>query len=155
MRTATRINGGRAVGKTALKLLSLALLSLWLVPMLALAQEPTAPPAGQPTTTQSNMSRNATSSLGGFANTAGYNTSSAATPTAIIGNIIGYALALLGVVFTILTIYAGFLWMTAQGNEEQISKAKKMLTNAVIGMVIIGAAYAISSFVITQITASV
>ena len=67
------------------------------------------------------------------------------------GNIIGYALGLLGVVFVILTIYAGYLWMTAQGNEEQITKAKKMITNAVIGFIIISLAYVITSFVVTSV----
>jgi len=98
---------------------------------------------------------NAMTPLDDVAKGAGYNPSGSATPVSIVGNIVGYASALLGIVFTILTIYAGFLWMTAQGNEEQIGKAKKMLTNAVIGMVIVGAAYAISSFVISNITASV
>ena len=77
------------------------------------------------------------------------------TPAMIVGNVIGYILALLGVVFTILIIYAGFLYMTAQGNEEQVGKAKKLMMNAIIGMVIIGASYAISSFVISTITKSV
>jgi len=151
MNTVMNNSSRHATGNAVFAMLSFAMLSLWLVPIFAWAQTT---PAGQPTTPPNNIGSSATTSLGKFATDAGYSTSAATTPTSIVGNIIGYALALLGVVFTILTIYAGFLWMTAQGNEEQISKAKKMLTNAVIGMIIIGAAYAISSFVINTLTTS-
>ena len=72
-------------------------------------------------------------------------------PTLIISDIIGALLGLLGLIFIVLIIYAGFLWMTAQGNEEQIGKAKKMITNAVIGIIITAMAYTISSFVIAAL----
>lgn len=65
----------------------------------------------------------------------------------IIANIIRAALGLLGIVVVGLMIYAGFLWMTAGGNEDQIGKAKKILINATIGLVIILSAYAIVSFI--------
>jgi hypothetical protein len=48
-------------------------------------------------------------------------------------------------------IYAGILWMTAQGNEQQVSKAKNLLINATIGLIITLAAYAITSFIGTEI----
>lgn len=69
----------------------------------------------------------------------------------ITGDIIGYALSLLGVVFMILIIYSGFLWMTARGNEENAQKAKTIMTNAVIGIAIIFAAYAITNFLINSL----
>lgn len=68
-----------------------------------------------------------------------------------VTNIIAFILSFLGVVFLVLTIYAGFLWMTARGNEAQVSKAKDMLTNAVIGLIIITAAYSITAFVGNQL----
>ncbi|MFH1789897.1 MAG: hypothetical protein ABH832_02405 [bacterium] len=55
-------------------------------------------------------------------------------------------LSTLGVIFFVLTIYAGFLWMTAGGNEEQIEKSKKLLKRAVIGLIIILSAYSITWF---------
>jgi hypothetical protein len=76
------------------------------------------------------------------------------SPVLIIGSIISVALGLLGVIFVILMIYAGFLWMTAGGNEETVKKAKKWLANAVIGLIIVLAAYAISTFVIQSIIGS-
>mgnify|MGYP007094937435 CR=1 FL=1 len=68
-----------------------------------------------------------------------------------IGQIIKLALGFVGVVVVIIMIYAGFLWMTAGGNEDQVKKAKAWMTNAVIGLVIVLAAYAISDFAIKTI----
>jgi len=62
----------------------------------------------------------------------------------ITQTIINAVLSFLGVIFTIIIIYAGIKWMTAEGNPESITKAKGMLKNAVIGLIIVIAAYAIS-----------
>lgn len=61
--------------------------------------------------------------------------------------IIRYALGLLGFVFLLLTLYAGFLWMTAGGDETNIEKAKKILTASVIGLAIILLSYSLTTFV--------
>lgn len=65
----------------------------------------------------------------------------------IIARIIRAALGLLGIILVVLIMYAGYLWMTAGGNEEQISKSKAMLKNAVVGLAIILSAYAIVWFI--------
>jgi len=65
--------------------------------------------------------------------------------------VINAILGLLGIIFLVLTIYAGFLWMTAAGNDDQVSKAKSIITAAIIGIVIIVAAYAITNFVLGAI----
>lgn len=44
--------------------------------------------------------------------------------------------------------------MTAAGNEEQVGKAKKLLTAAIIGLIIVLSAYAISYFVISKLGAT-
>lgn len=46
-------------------------------------------------------------------------------------------LLFVGFVFVILLIYGGYLWMTAGGNEEQLTKAKKTIVNSVIAVLII------------------
>ena len=66
----------------------------------------------------------------------------------LIGNIIRTFIGLLGIVFLLLMIYAGYQWLTAQGDSDKVSHAKDLLKNAVIGLIIITAAYAIASFVI-------
>ncbi len=66
----------------------------------------------------------------------------------LIGNIISALLSVLGIIFVVLVVYAGFLYLTAQGEDTKVKKAKTLLTQSVIGLVIIVAAYAISAFVI-------
>ncbi|HRH32921.1 MAG TPA: hypothetical protein PK720_02140 [bacterium] len=68
-----------------------------------------------------------------------------------VGEIISIVLSLLGVVFMILMIYAGFNWMTAGGDEEQISKSRNTIKAAIIGLLIVVAAYALSVFIIENL----
>lgn len=75
----------------------------------------------------------------------GLSTNSVST-TAI--QIINTALGLLAILCTGLMIYAGFLWMTAGGNDEKVEKAKKTIWACVLGLLIILSAWGISSFVL-------
>jgi len=63
-------------------------------------------------------------------------------------------LALLGIVALGITVYAGFTWMTAGGNDEKVGEAKKWLTRGVIGIAIILTSFSITSFVISSILKS-
>lgn len=65
-----------------------------------------------------------------------------------IGAFVSALLGLLGVIFFILTMYAGVLWMTAGGNTDSVKKAKQILGNAVIGLILTVTSYAITYFVI-------
>jgi len=69
----------------------------------------------------------------------------------IIAGIIRIALSLLGIILIILIMYGGALWMTSGGNQEQITKARKILVNAVIGLAIILSSYAIVLFVMRML----
>lgn len=57
-------------------------------------------------------------------------------------------LALLAIFFLGLMLYAGIRWLTARGQEDLIGKAQHTLQAAVIGLGIVLAAYAITSFVL-------
>jgi len=74
---------------------------------------------------------------------------------ALIGNLINVLLSVLGIILVVIIVYAGYMWMTAGGDTDKVKKAKAWMANAVIGIVIIVAAYAISSFVIDAISNSV
>src|SRR3989338_8173076 len=63
----------------------------------------------------------------------------------LVAVVIQAFLGLLGVIFLVLILYAGYNWMTAQGEEEKVTKAKDTLQRAVIGLIIIVSAYAIRS----------
>lgn len=69
-------------------------------------------------------------------------------PRLTFANIVRTALEVLGVLLLALNLYAGFLWMTAGGNEDKVTKAKSLLFQAVVGLVIILSAYAITQYVI-------
>ena len=71
--------------------------------------------------------------------------------TDIIGKLINIFLGFLGVIFLVLMLYAGFLWMTAQGEETKVKRAKDMITQAIIGLIIVVAAFAISNFVLASL----
>ncbi|MBI1961525.1 MAG: hypothetical protein HYS45_02385 [Parcubacteria group bacterium] len=68
-----------------------------------------------------------------------------------IANVVNILLGFLGILAVIIILYAGFKWMTASGNEEQVGEARKMLLQAVIGLVIIMLAWVITNFVTSQI----
>jgi cbb3-type cytochrome oxidase subunit 3 len=64
-----------------------------------------------------------------------------------ISSIITTVLSFLGVIFLVLMIYGGLIWMTARGNEKNVDRAKDIIFDSIIGLIIIIAAYAITYFV--------
>jgi len=85
-----------------------------------------------------------------LASKAGYNTAQT-NLNQIVGNVIQTVLGLLGIIFLLLIIYGGVIWMTAQGEEAKVEKAQRIIRNAVIGLIIVISAYAISYFIINAI----
>lgn len=65
----------------------------------------------------------------------------------LIGKIIGAGLALLGVIFFVIIIYAGIIWMMAMGKEEKVNEAKDMIVAAILGLIVVLAAYAITRLI--------
>lgn len=68
-----------------------------------------------------------------------------------VARIIRAALGFLGVVAVVMILYGGFIYMTAGGNEEKVSEAKKILINGAIGLVIILSAFSIASFIMSKL----
>lgn len=64
-------------------------------------------------------------------------------------NIIRIILGLLAFIAIALIIYGGFVWMTSGGDPNKVQKAKQIIYNVVIGLIIIFSAFAIASFVIS------
>ncbi len=65
----------------------------------------------------------------------------------VVALIIKVVLGFLGIIFLALLVFAGFTWMTSAGNEDRAKKARDQIITAVIGLVIIITAYAITSYV--------
>jgi len=70
---------------------------------------------------------------------------------ATVAGIVNIALGFLGILATLLILYGGFIWMTSQGNADKVQKAKMIIISAVIGLVIVASAYAISRFVLSSL----
>lgn len=69
----------------------------------------------------------------------------------LVGKMIALLLSVLGIIFVILIVYAGFLYLTDQGKGENVKKAKDILSKSITGLIIIIAAYAISKFIINAL----
>lgn len=93
----------------------------------------------------------------GVAGKAGYDTKGVTDTTLsqTVGKIIKVVLSIAGTIFFVLTFYAGFLWMTASGNDEQVTKATGILKMAVIGLIICLASYSITYFVMNATAGSI
>ena len=65
--------------------------------------------------------------------------------------IVQILLTFLGIIAILIVLWGGFTWMTAGGNEEKISQAKKIISAGIIGLIIIFTAFAIAQFVVTQL----
>lgn len=76
-------------------------------------------------------------------------------PRITVARIIRVGIGILGILDVVIIVYAGFLWMTAGGNEEKVGEAKKWLYGSVIGLAIIFSAYALAGFIIDQLTAAI
>ena len=68
-------------------------------------------------------------------------------PRKIAAGVIQTALGFLGVIAVVLILVGGFQWMTAQGNDSKIDKAKKLMTAGVVGLLIVLASFAISLYI--------
>ncbi|MFA6322753.1 MAG: IPT/TIG domain-containing protein, partial [Candidatus Buchananbacteria bacterium] len=68
-----------------------------------------------------------------------------------IMNVVRILLGFLGIVALLIALYGGFLWLSSAGNEEKIALGKKVLTGAVIGLVIIFLAFSIVSFIVNML----
>jgi hypothetical protein len=69
----------------------------------------------------------------------------------VLGRLVKPLLAVMGSVFLILIIGAGLMWMTAQGNEDKVAKAKKIINTSVVGLFLVIFAYVIAYFLVNNV----
>lgn len=72
-----------------------------------------------------------------------FGTTGALTVRNVVLNILSILLAVAGFIAVLFVIYGGYQYLTAGGNEKSVEAAKKILTNAIIGLVVIVLSYAI------------
>lgn len=73
----------------------------------------------------------------------------------LTGSILKGAFGVIGLLFLLLFLYAGYLWMTAMGDPKKVTKAKDILQQSFIGLVIILSSYALSYFVLSLLDTAV
>ena len=73
-------------------------------------------------------------------------------PRTTAGRIINIVLGLLGVIAVGIIIWGGFVYLTSNGEEEKVTKAKNLLKNGVIGLLIILASWGIASFILSKLS---
>ncbi len=66
----------------------------------------------------------------------------------IAGNIVQIIIFLAGIAAVIMIIVAGIMYITSSGNPEGLARAKRTITNAVIGLLLIIFAYSIVAFIV-------
>ena len=70
---------------------------------------------------------------GGISNPLG----SGSTFTTLIQGVIDWAIDIGILIAVVMIIWSGFLFMTSEGNEDKVTKAKKSLTWALVGLLIL------------------
>jgi type IV secretion system pilin len=72
----------------------------------------------------------------------------------IVANLINAVLAMIGVLLLGYLLYAGFLWMTAGGDEGKVKTAITMIRNSIVGLLIIVLSFVIADFVLSALISS-
>ena len=67
----------------------------------------------------------------------------------LIGNYIQQLFGVIGIAFVCGMVYAGFLWTTDGGEGKKAARAKAMLRNMTIGLLLMLASYSITSYVVS------
>lgn len=72
----------------------------------------------------------------------------------VVAKLINVFLGFMGIIFLILIIYGGIMWMTAAGKDDNINKAKSLLVAGVIGLIIVVSSFAIAKLVTDKVVMS-
>jgi len=89
--------------------------------------------------------------LSAVGSAAGLGTTPKTSFVKIIATLINVLFSVLGVIFLILLIYAGFIYLTAMGETKKAEEGMRLIKYAVFGIIIILAAYAISNFITSRL----
>lgn len=72
-------------------------------------------------------------------------------PRDTVASLIRVVMGFLGTIAVLLILFGGFKWMMAQGNQDKVDEAKKLLIAGVVGLIIILSAYGIATYVIENL----
>ncbi len=69
----------------------------------------------------------------------------------VAGTVVTIIFSVVGTIFFVLMIYGGFVWIKASGRDEEIARAKRIITTSLIGIIVIMGSYAITNFVLDRL----
>jgi hypothetical protein len=73
-------------------------------------------------------------------------------PAQLIGRFIQILMSFIGSIALALYVWSGFLWMTASGNPDKITKAKTTMVWTTLGVLMMLASYMLASFLFSAVT---
>lgn len=74
--------------------------------------------------------------------------------TTFLGTTINYLFGVVTIVFLTVILIGGYVWMTAQGQPEQIDRAKKFILNGVFGMMVVFLSYGLVTVILFFLNAA-
>ncbi len=66
----------------------------------------------------------------------------------LVATVIQGFLSILAIIFLGLILFGGYVWMMARGNENEVERARGIIRNSIIGLIITLSSYAIAYFVL-------
>ena len=106
----------------------------------------------EPVVTDTDPNNRILSTMERIAGGGGYVTDSAtASAPRIVGLIINALLSITGIIFIVLTVFAGYNWMTSEGNYEKIKQSIATLRAAVLGLIITLSAWTLWNFIFDRL----
>lgn len=73
------------------------------------------------------------------------------TPEALIGKVINAAMGIMGAIALAMYVYGGVIWMTAQGNSENVTRAKSLIVWTSMGVVVMLSSYVLVNFIFDEL----
>ena len=73
------------------------------------------------------------------------------TPLEVAQFLVQMILGFVGIILFGLILYAGFIWIKARDNTNEVEKANSIIENCIYGVVIISLAYGISEFIFSRL----
>jgi len=97
------------------------------------------------------LSKDIISQVDSAGGNAGYATSSTSTPMVFFASFISVMLSIIGMLFFVLLIYAGYVRLTAHGEEDRLKESTKTMVAALLGLTIVLLSYSITKFVLPRV----
>jgi fumarate reductase subunit D len=73
-------------------------------------------------------------------------------PRILAGRLISGLLSIIGTVTLLMFVYAGVLWITAQGEPKKVQRGKDIMIWAILGMAVIAGAYVFVNAIINALS---